>query len=126
MAEMLSLVIARILAIIYLSVGIGLLSNKKWFKEVIDDMSKSPGLNYVTGFVIVVLTALVVHYHNIWSGWPIIITIFAWIGLIKGITFIICPSHLFKLSKKILKARAFTATLVILLGFLFAYWGFFA
>ena len=43
------------------------------------------------GVMSLVLGLLVVLSHNIWTGWEIIITIFGWLAIGKGVLYLLLP-----------------------------------
>ncbi len=92
----LSILVAKIFTLYILAVGVGVLSGKLNISKMVDDLEKSHGLTLVTGFLLLVLGALLVQYHNIWvKDWTVLITILAWAILIKGILLIAYPQVLF-------------------------------
>lgn len=120
--------VAQLLAIVYLSVGIGALSKSFNYIKIYDDFVKSPGLTYVTGFFVILLGYLVVYYHNIWvAKWYVIITIFGWLALVKGIMLVAFPGWL-KSFRPLVKGSFGNSVgyLGLILGLIFAYFGFFA
>jgi len=119
----LSIFIAKIIAIIYISIGIGVLGKKGVFKEMIKDFEKSKGLALLSGFITVVLGMLLIRYHNIWvNDWTVIITIFGWIALIKGIMLLAFPEFILKF-KNAYKGKQWGYVL-LLIGLIFGYLGF--
>ena len=93
---------------------------------MIEDFEKSSALTFITGFITLVIGALLVNYHNIWvKNWTVLITIFAWLSLIKGFTLIAFP-QVIKIGKKIYKNTEVMGVVLMLIGILFGYLGFFA
>lgn len=120
----LSIVVAKILAIFYISAGIGVLSGRVTFAQLVEDFERSPALTFVTGFFTLVLGALLVQYHNIWvMNWIVLITLIGWMSLLKGIRLIIFPRSMsaFKIWYKNSQAWG---VLMLALGILFGYFGF--
>ena len=123
----LSILIAKITSVIYLSAALGALFSPDHYRKISDDIFKNAGLSYLTGFVALIIGFLIVHYHNFWVGdWTVLITIIGWLALIKGIIIIAFPQFIHKLSEMIftgLGLRIFPYT-GILMGLLFGYFGF--
>ena len=89
----LSIVVARILALTYLSAGVAALSGRMTYGRLAEDFEKSPALTFVTGFMALVCGALLVSYHNMWTrDWRVLVTAIGWLSLLKGLTLIACPS----------------------------------
>ncbi|MDD5258379.1 MAG: hypothetical protein PHD29_00205 [bacterium] len=120
----LSVLVAKILALVYLSAGIAALTGKISFDKIVADFEMSQGLTYVSGFMTLVLGMLLVHYHNIWTcGWTMLITIIGWIALFKGIMLIVFPQYI-SLFKSWYKNTRILGILMLALGLLFGYFGF--
>jgi uncharacterized membrane protein len=123
-----SIFLAKIIGIIYLSFGIGLLLNKKYYSKVLHDLLESTTYLIFGGFLAIIFGLLILEYHNIWSkNWTVIITIVGWAALIKGIVLLIFPK-IFNSFKPLFKFKGFICFLtvfVILFGCIFSYFGFF-
>lgn len=122
-----SMLIARILSVIYLSAAVGGLSNSEGFRKIADDVYKNAALTYVMGLIAVILGSLVVHFHNHWVGnWTVLITLVGWLALIKGIVLIAFPHLARRWSEPFLagKGLKFFPYVALLLGLLFACFGF--
>ena len=120
----LSVFVAKVLALTYISAGIAAVSGKVAFGKMVEEFERSPALTYVTGFFTLVLGMLLVQFHNIWvSDWTVLITIIGWISLIKGITLIAFPQCLLLFKGWYKNARGW-GIVMIALGALFAYFGF--
>lgn len=84
MSMELSIFVARILAVIYISIGISIVIGNLNLVKLIEDFSKSIALSFVTGFMIVVIAGTLLQYHHNWStDWTVLITIIGWAALIK-------------------------------------------
>lgn len=80
----LSIFVARILAVIYISIGISIVSGGLNLAKLIEDFSKSTALSFVTGFMVVIVAGILLQYHHNWStDWTILVTIIGWVALIK-------------------------------------------
>ena len=122
----LSILTAKILALVYISAGISALSGKLSFGKMIEDFEKSAGLTFVTGFLTLVLGALLVEYHNIWAkNWTVLITIVGWIALLKGVMLIAFPRVITSFKHWYKNTRAW-GVFMIAIGLLFGYFGFLA
>jgi predicted MFS family arabinose efflux permease len=118
--------VARCLAIIYLSVGVAALSGRITFSKIIEDFEKSPALTYISGFMAVIIGMILITFHNVWvKNWTTVITVIAWISLIKGIMLIAFPKFI-SLFKDVYKNNFIWGLVVIIIGLVFGYLGFFA
>jgi len=123
----LSILIGKIIAVIYLSASLGGFFSRDYYRRVSEDMYKNAGLSYMTGFSAVIAGFLIVHYHNSWGrDWTVLITILGWLALIKGILIIVVPKFIRRLSKVFLKDRVLRIIPYVTLsvGLVFGYFGF--
>jgi hypothetical protein len=123
----LSILIARITAVIYLSAAAGALINRDQYRRVAEDMFKNAALTYLMGFTAAIVGMIIVNYHNIWVGnWTVLITILGWLALIKGVLIIAVPKLVERFSRMIFNGRLLRwfPYIAALLGFLFGYLGF--
>lgn len=99
-----SILFARFIGPFIMVVGAGILLNMKTFKKIGEDFFKNAGLVYISGIMTFLLGLAVVLFHNLWvADWRLIITLFGWLTLIKGVALIICPDALAKTTKAWLK-----------------------
>ena len=121
--------IFQILGITYLVVGIGMLVNPGFYKKLLTNLTENPPAIYLGGLVALLVGCLLVIFHNKWAvdGWSVIITIFGWAALIKGMFLIVLPKisikfcNAFKEMKRLLRVWgiivAIVGGLLCLLGF---------
>ena len=123
----LSILIAKIAAVIYLSASLGGFFSKDYYRKLSEEMYKNAALSYMMGFVAVIIGFLIVHYHNLWGrDWTVLITIIGWLSLIKGGFIIAFPKFLQHLSEPFFTERALKIIpyVTLLIGLLFGYFGF--
>jgi uncharacterized membrane protein len=83
-----SILIARILA----TVSLGLLLSSKYYKEELPKLVINPAYLMLGGFIAIVFGFLILEFHNTRnSDWTVVITIFGWLSLLKGIILIVFP-----------------------------------
>ena len=91
---------ARLLGPYFIIVAVGILFNLKTYQRLMEDFCKSAALIYLSGILALLFGLLVVLFHNVWvSNWPVIITIFGWLGIIKGAWLISLPNTVAKFAK---------------------------
>jgi uncharacterized membrane protein HdeD (DUF308 family) len=123
----LSTLIAKIAAVIYLSVSLGRFFSRDYYRRLSDDMYKNAALTYMMGFMAVIVGFLILHNQNLWGrSWTVLITIMGWLALIKGVLIIVFPNFIQRLSKPFLTARALKIIpyVTLSIGLLFGYFGF--
>ncbi|MBI2357351.1 MAG: hypothetical protein HYV04_00270 [Deltaproteobacteria bacterium] len=123
----LSIFVAKITSVIYLSAGLGAIFSADHYRRLVDDMFNNAALTYLMGFTAVILGFLIVNYHNIWAkDWTVLITIIGWLGLVKGALIIAFPRFAQSYSRLIFQGRGLRIFpyLAIFIGLLFGYFGF--
>lgn len=120
--------VAQVVAIIYLSIGIGMLFNVDYYKKMFTKMYEEMTAMYVGGFAAIVTGFALVTHHNIWAkNWTILVTIIGWLALIKGISLIAFPKQFQSLSLPMIqRGTGILGIIVLALGLIFGYFGFFA
>ena len=120
--------IFQLLGLAYVVMGLRGFINKEPYKDILDGYSNSPALLFLTGLVALVIGFLLVTFHNEWRvSWSVIITIFGWLALIKGVLILAFPGVFLKMSNAMQKGRKLFrayAVFVLLLGVLFLLLGF--
>ena len=124
-----SILIAKIIAIAYLSIGVGLLFSGDYYKKELVKMLGDSSYMLFGGLISIIIGMLIIEYHNNWvKNWTVLITIIGWIAVAKGIFLLAFPKS-FCFFKPMLKPKninKFMLPLVIIMGLIFAYFGFFA
>ncbi len=88
-----SLFIARILGPVLLSVSIGIITNQKFYRKVMEDYCKNAAVVFFTSIAPLAVGIAIITVHNIWiAQWPVIITLFGWCAIVKGAWAIIFPN----------------------------------
>jgi len=123
----LSILIARIVSVVYLSAALGAVFSRDHYRRILDDVFKNAALTYFMGFTAVILGFIMVSYHNTWvQDWTVLVTILGWLALIKGILIITFPRFVQSYSKPILEGKGlqYFPYLAAFVGLLFGYFGF--
>jgi len=124
----LSILIAKIIGIIYLSFGVGLLLNQQFYKNEIPKLLENTAYLILGGFIAIIIGVLIIDNHNYWvKNWTVIITIIGWIAILKGILLLAFPT-LTKIYEPIVNSESFYKILgpfVLVFGLVFIYLGFF-
>jgi hypothetical protein len=119
-----SIFLAKILGPYVIIISLAFLFNLKTYQKVLEDFCKNSALIYLGGIFAFLFGLLIVSFHNVWvAGWPVIITIFGWMGLIKGVWLILFPNTVTKFTQAYQKKTALIATslvIVLVLGIFLA------
>ena len=95
-----SIVLARIIGPFLVVASVSILLNAKACQRMYKEYVKSPGLTYLAGTYALLLGLLMIQFHNLWvAGWPIIITILAWMSVLKGVLILIFPNYIKRFTK---------------------------
>ena len=125
-----SLFIAKILGPLVLVVAIGIMANRGFYQKVMEDFCKNAALIYIGGLFSLVIGILIVLAHNTWAlNWALIITIFGWGGIIKGIWLIVFPNSIAKFMRVYQKNKALLgvhSVLALVVGTALTFLGYFA
>ena len=122
----LSILVAKIVAIYYVGIGLGVVTGQVEVKKMIASF-EDPGLSLISGLFMITVGGLLVNAHNIWvKDWTVLITIIGWALVIKGFLFTAFPKSMVSMSKSFgVRSKSF-GYLVIAIGLVFGYFGFVA
>jgi hypothetical protein len=123
-----SIILAQILGLYLIIMSVAMLVNKRYYQDAMIVMLQNSGVMFLTAIITLLLGVLLIVFHNIWVlDWRIVITILAWLGLIKGIVRMFFPKVIVKWSNSIQNDRVYCISLGICtaLGVYLAYKGFF-
>ena len=120
----LSVLVAKVIAIIYIVSGFALFIGQINFQKIAEDFDKSPALTFIVGFLSAIVGLILVTYHNIWNAnWTVLITIISWFVLIGGLIIVIYPK-LFLFLSKYYRHSTIWGIFMICFGLIFGYFGF--
>ncbi|MFA6353731.1 MAG: hypothetical protein WCW93_02255 [Candidatus Paceibacterota bacterium] len=93
-----TILVAKILGIYLIVSGLFLIFKGKTVPHLLKDFFDHPAIVYLTGVILIFLSSMYLVQYNIWDGtWKVIITIFAWITMLKGLSYILFPQALNKM-----------------------------
>jgi hypothetical protein len=80
-----SIFLGRALGVYLLIISLSMLLNHRVFFRTFQEWNEHPSTITLTAFISIILGILMVLVHNVWTpDWRIIITLLAWLKLIKG------------------------------------------
>lgn len=81
---------------IYLVVsGLFLIVKGKSVPLLLKDFFGHPATVYLTGIILIFLSSMYLIQYNIWDNtWKTVVTVFVWLVLLKGLTYIFFPKKL--------------------------------
>ena len=124
-----SVFLAQAFGLYFVIAGLALLLQPQAVRELIRTFSGSPANIMMGGFVSLLVGVPLVLIHNIWDGapWQTLITIMAWLALLKGVVRIFMPDIVIRLSLGLGRNEALTKLLLVimvLIGIYLTYIGF--
>jgi hypothetical protein len=98
-----------------------ILQPRAWSKFFILLRGKGEAGAFVDGFLNLPLGAVIVGFHNVWSGIPAVLTLVGWALLVKGCVRFCAPTYALKVMARVSLERAWEfqvagAGLVVLAG----------
>jgi hypothetical protein len=120
----LSILVAKIIAVIYISGGLAVLIGQINFNNIAADLNKSTALTFIAGSFGIIIGMVLVNFHNNWvKDWTVLITIISWTFLIGGLIVVVFPKSLSYISRYY-KHSFVWGIFMICFGLLFGYFGF--
>ena len=124
-----SVFLAKLLGPFFLAVGAGLLFNGAAFRGIADEFLRSPALVFLAGLIVMPAALAIVLTHNVWTpGWPVLITILGWLGLIGGTLRLTMPQRATSIGRTLYRHHTFAnaaAGLWLAAGALLCFFGYF-
>lgn len=124
---MTSIFLAKLFGIAILVKVLVILLKRKEIQQVITECFNSRGTVYTVAAIEFFVGLSIILNHNVWVGWPVIITILAWLMIIEGLLALILPFNKIKSVIYVINSPRFYALGVvvgIILGVLLVFKGF--
>ena len=123
-----SILLARIIGVVYLVMGLSLLFNKEMYNKLMAELKQSGLSKMFMGLLAIVLGMLIVNTHNVWE-WTYqgLITFIGWVVLLKWVAMLLWPKQVLNWSDKMSKGSGWrNAALVfsLVVGLYLTYVGF--
>ena len=116
----LTLLLAKMFGAYFVIMALAIFMRKQEWKNFFHEFLNNKHVSFVLGFLILVLGMILVSIHNVWDAGfnTTLITVFAWLTLIKGISFFLLPRKVFDRWVKYFLGKGFTSwmTGVFVLG----------
>jgi len=111
--------IEKLVALCCLVIGLShIIQPRAWAKLFIDWRGKGEVGAFYTGLLHFQFGVLIVAFHNVWEGIPIIVTIMGWAWTLKGTLYLTYPRWPLRMLERVSLERAweFAVAGVVLLG----------
>lgn len=100
-----SVFIGKIISVVYLAFGLGMLLNQNGYKKVLIELIENSSFLLFGGMLSVVTGMSIINFHNHWvEDWTVVITIIGWIALLKGFYLLVFPNR-FAFFKRFLDSK---------------------
>jgi len=96
-----SVFIASLIGPVLLAVSLSLLLNRAAFQDVLAHLGSNIMVIFLAGIALLVAGIAIVQTHNVWQGWPMIITLFGWLAIIGGLFRILCAPRMQAMGEKV-------------------------
>lgn len=83
--------IAGLLGVTFLAAGLALLMNYDLFARMLAVAAHEPLLVMLAGFLSVLAGVAIIQVHNVWRGWPALVSLIGWLALVTGLVRVIFP-----------------------------------
>lgn len=83
--------IAGLLGVTLLAAGLALLVNYALFARMLAVAAREPLLVMLAGFLSLLAGAAIIQVHNVWRGWPVLVTLGGWVALVTGLLRVVFP-----------------------------------
>lgn len=112
----LSIFLAKAWGLFLIIISLAFLINKKNLQTILQAYQSKWNV-LVSGSINLVVGILMVLSHNIWTwNWKVIITLFGWVALIKGVVRLVWPSEVDQIRKLLVDSRWVSVLLIIALA----------
>ena len=87
--------IAGLIGPTLIAIAAGMLLNLGSFPALAEQISRDPGLIFVSGILLFVAGLAILRAHNIWAGgWPVLVTVLGWLAILGGLLRMLFPTRL--------------------------------
>ena len=94
--------IAGLAGPVALALGISMLVNRDLFPEIVHQIQTNYPLIIIAGAIVLTAGLAIVKMHNVWSGWPALITLLGWLLIVGGVARIILPRQMAEIATHII------------------------
>jgi hypothetical protein len=87
-----TLFLAKVFGLYLLVMGLLMPLRRKELSAMIEALADNRPLVFLVGVLVLILGLVLVVSHNVWiAGWPLVITVLAWLVLIKALAYLVLP-----------------------------------
>ena len=86
--------IAGIAGPVFLTLGVSMFINHDLFPDIARQIQNSFPLIIVAGVIALAAGLAIIQTHNVWSGWPALVTLLGWLLVVGGVLRIVFPRQM--------------------------------
>lgn len=124
-----SIFLAKALGLYLVILSVPMLLHVENFFSIIAGIFHNASIQFVLGMNVLILGILMVLFHNNWApAWTMLITILAWITLLKGILYVVFPKTVNAMSQSMLRSSGWlrvSGAINLIIGGYLCYMGFY-
>jgi hypothetical protein len=120
--------LARLLGPALLTVGLGILINRDYYRGMVTQVTDSRLRMFIIAMIGLVAGLAVVLVHNVWTlDWRVLITLLGWINFLRGVVSILFPGQTMAFAKDfVVNGPPVIAVVMVIIGPILIYYGYFA
>jgi hypothetical protein len=81
-----SKMIAGLMGPTLVAIAAAMVLNFASIPELAEQVSRDPGLIFLSGILLFVAGIAIVRVHNVWvGGWPVLVTVLGWVAVLSGL-----------------------------------------
>ena len=117
------------LGITFFAMGVGMLTNPKFIKDIVKDFLGSTANVFLGGLACLAIGLPLVTFYNVWSmNSSVIITLVGWLALVKGLMLVMFPIYTTNMYRGIItkENKDYIGWGVLVVGIILLYLGYLA
>ncbi len=125
----LSIFLARVIGLAYVVSGLAMLIHAGYYKKLMKEFMKNASWLFTMGFLSLIVSFIWILKHNVWEGWPILVTLFGWVAFLESLVILIFPQWSKRMGTAFIEwvnVRLLWGCFGLALGILFSYFGWMA
>ena len=125
-----SIFLARLIGTPLLIIGVAMLLNQAYYRSMIREVIASKVSFYVAAAVGIIVGLAIVLVHNVWeANWRVLITLFGWINLLRGVVTVLFPAQAMEFAGRHIGGSKHVplipGAVAVILGLILCFFGYF-
>ena len=112
-----SKMIAGLIGPTLVAIGAAILFNLSIFPAMMEQVTRDPGLVFLTGILLFVVGLAIVRAHNSRAGgWPLMLTVLGWLAILGGLIRMFFPARLGAIAASLGQGIIAVAVIMLVIG----------